>query len=59
MQPWATCQRTTGGGMHMTPSRAQTGWVTRCVKCSVRIFKLFDALLLCSCSVIHRVTASS
>ena len=59
MQPWAICQRMTGGGMRMTPSRAQTGWVTRCVKCSVGPFKPCDALSPCSCSIARRVTALS
>ena len=59
MQPWAICQRMTGDGMRMIPSRAQTGWVTRCVKCSVGIFKLCDILSPCSCTIIRRTTASS
>lgn len=29
MRPWETCQRTTGGGMHTTRSRDQTGWEIR------------------------------
>ena len=33
MQLLGICQRTTGGGMHMTPSKGQIGWATRYILC--------------------------
>ena len=60
MQPWAICQRTTGGGMRMIPSKDQTGWVTRCVECSVgNLLCLSLSAPLLMYSLICMVTASS